>query len=128
MTQLALVFEKTPYHIRFNFHLENVKLSGFSYSCDYDEILDHIKIIKTNFEQFTNEFTAGSTGIHKQWDNNDSADVTLYCSNGVIGMRCESKESSSCSFSIGIVNKPGIIANLKEIIGKLNEQIKASKN
>ncbi len=126
MTQLKLVYKKNQYDIEFQVVLDTHVISKFDYELKCNTRA-HLKIIKTNFEQFTNEFTAGSTGIHKQWDNDDSADITLYCSNGAIGMTCESKESSSSSFSIGIVDKTAIIANLNEIIEKLNKQIKTRK-
>ncbi len=42
-------------------------------------------------------------------------------------MLCESKESSCSSFSIPIIDKPAVIANLNEIIEKLDEQIKTRK-
>jgi hypothetical protein len=123
MTQLKLVYKKNKYDIEFQVVLDAHVISKFDYELECNTYA-HLKIIKKNFEQFTNEFTAGCTSIRTNWHNDDSADITLYCSNGAIGMCCESKESSSSSFSIPIVDKTAVIANLNEIIEKLNEQIK----
>jgi hypothetical protein len=128
MTQLALVYKKTTYHIHFDFQLENIQLSGFSYRCrDGDEAtLDHLQLLKEIFMNFTKQFKAGKKSIGYGWDNEDSVRIQLSLANEKIKLSCE-KEGSEYHFAIPVIDKAKILANLNNIVKTIKLEIKDQK-
>ncbi len=122
MTQLALVYKKTDYHIHFDFHLENVQLSGFSYSYDSDEILDHLKLLKNIFKDFAKQFKAGKKSIGAGWDSEDNVRIQLSLANEKIKLSCE-KDGSEYHFAIPVIDKAKILANLNNIVKTIKLEI-----